>query len=141
MEISLFFLMQAVYHEIRKSTNRIFRLFSLKAVFRQKTRDSECAVPWPVTDRRKGSYNTRFSDSSYLSPVGALHRSVQVGHKFPLDSPFDFNESTGGVDDPDELVHGLALVIEAQFFPHGQVVADLCIVSFLMKLQLGDALH
>ena len=49
-------------------------------------------------------------------------------------SPFDFNGITGGVDDSDELIHGLTLVIKAQFLPHGQVVADLCIVSFLMKL-------
>jgi len=99
---------------------------------------SQYGAKGAVSDSNLNSY---IISTSSNAPNEVFRRSVQVGQKFFLDSPFDFNGITGGVDDSDELIHGLALVIKAQLLPHGQVVADLCVVSFFMKLQLRDTFH
>ena len=48
-----------------------------------------------------------------LDMTKGLAEAYKLDKNFSSDSPFDFNGITGGVDNSDELIHGLSLVIEA----------------------------
>ena len=83
-----------------------------------------------------GSDNRRFCCSSAPWPDAAPRRSVQDGNNKPSNAPFDFDGIAGRIDDTDKLIYRLSLIVEAQFIPHGQMIADLRVVGLLVQLQL-----